>query len=77
MTQALQDLVREHGAACANLTEWWKTGILPEGPLRDRANDPSAPWAEIHPGDPHQAERELIQNVIQAIAELHKRESES
>jgi len=77
MIKDLRELVQEYGPACSDLDLWWKSGVLPDGPLRERANDPEAPWAEISPGDPRQAEHELLRNIVQAIAEIHQHESAS
>ena len=77
MTAFIENLISKHGRSCRDLTTWWKTGILPEGPLRDRANDPTAPWSKENRGDPSFAERELIRQIVIAIAEAHEQENPS
>lgn len=61
---------------CRELVEWWDTGILPDGRLRARANDPQAKWAETNPGDPHMAERQLVNEIIRKIASIKVEETQ-
>lgn len=61
---------------CRELVEWWDTGILPDGKLSARANDPQAKWAETNPGDPHMAERQLVNEIIRKIASIRGEETQ-
>lgn len=60
----------EHAEECQEIVQWWDTGILPDGKIRQRANDPKAPWSETNSGDPRMAEREIVSKVIRKIAAL-------
>jgi len=70
------DGILGYAQKCREIVEWWDTGILPDGRLRTRANDPQAKWAETNPGDPHMAERQLVNEIIRKIASIKGEETQ-